>query len=166
MSDVVALAEQLGSEQMAVRAAAAEQLCQLGEEAQPAATLLVRACGDDEQVSQWANACLESIGAPPQESFDELVGLITDTSELVAYWAVTLLGRLGPQASASVNDLADIVTTAAHPSVQQRAVWALGQIGRSSESVTSALRQAREASDPRLARLAEEALASVSPTDA
>jgi HEAT repeat protein len=50
---------------------------------------------------------------------------------------------------------------AAPPEVAQRAAWALGKIGPAAAAAASALRTAAASADPRLARLAAEALAAV-----
>ncbi len=163
MSEVASLAMKLGDENAAVRAEAAEHLSRLSEEAQPAALALVKACGDKESVRQWAVAALEELGPPPVGSAQELAQLSATDQELVAYWSITLLGRLGSAAAstseASTSDtLITALQSSRHLAVQQRAAWALGEIGEQSESVTKALQQASEAADPRLAKLAMRAL--------
>ena len=47
------------------------------------------------------------------------------------------------------------------PSVAQRAAWALGKIGPAAAAGRAALEKAAAAADPRLARLAREALDAV-----
>ena len=56
---------------------------------------LVKACTDDESVQQWAVAALEELGPPPTESIGELTKLASSSDPLVAFWAITLLGRAG-----------------------------------------------------------------------
>ena len=158
MSEVASLAMKLGDENAAVRAEAAEHLSRLSEEAQPAALALVKACGDKESVRQWAVAALEELGPPPVGSAQELAQLSASDQELVAYWSITLLGRLGSAAASTSDTLITALQSSPHLAVQQRAAWALGEIGEQSESVTKALQQASEAADPRLAKLAMRAL--------
>jgi HEAT repeat protein len=62
LSDLIAA---LSDGDVAKQAEAAEQLAQLGAEAQPAAVALVRACSnEDEEVREWITAALEEIGPP------------------------------------------------------------------------------------------------------
>ncbi len=140
------------------RIAAAERLASLGAEAAIAAVELVRACADEETVQEWAVAALESMGPPPVDSLPQLCECSSASNALVAYWAVTLLGRLGASASSSQQQLAAILTHSTVTATRERAAWALGQIGASSNVSITALRQAAEASEPRLSRLAKEAL--------
>jgi len=158
MEDVGTLARQLQSGSVAQRAAAAEVLCRLGEGAGAAADAIVRACADDELVSQWAVAALEAMGPPPAASAHALAGLASDADERVAYWAITLLGRLGAAAESLTDVILSALERSPHPSVRQRAAWALGRIGKRSAAVVAALGRSRESQDPRLARLADQAL--------
>ncbi len=158
MSNVVVLAQQLQDTQLEVRIQAAQQLSRSGEEASFAAVALVEACGDAEPVSRWAVAALESLGPPPPDAVAPLCRLASDANELVGYWAVTLLGRLESAAVAAVEPLASVLATASHPAVRQRAAWALGKIGRRTPVVLAALERASGAADPRLARLAAQAI--------
>ena len=162
MSDVSVLTQQLHDKQVVVRARAAEQLSGQGEEARGASVDLVQACADEESVSTWAVAALEQLGPPPVEAIPQLVPLVASSHELVAYWAVTLLGRLESAAAAAgpalVSALALALEKSPHLAVRQRAAWALGQIGDRSAPTLAALEQATRASDPRLARLAAQAM--------
>ena len=141
-----------------VRAAAAENLCLAGAGSVDAAVELVMACGDHESVSQWAVAALEELGTPRLDSLDSLENLVKGTNPLVAYWAATLLGRLGPEASNSQEVLAEVLSSSEEISVRERAAWALGKIGATSANAQSALEQAASVGDQRLARLAQNAL--------
>ena len=112
------------------------------------------ACGDVEDVQNWAAAALEDIGAPPVDSVDALESLVSSSDPLVSYWAVTLLGRLGVDASRSQVILGKAVSDSPHPSVQERAAWALGKIGATEASVVESLKKAAASDSPRLASLA------------
>ena len=160
MSDVTVLAQQLHDKQVVVRARAAEQLCAQGEEAREASVDLVQACADEESVSLWAVAALEQLGPPPVQAIPQLGPLVASSHELVAYWAVTLLGRLESAATAAVPALVLAMASenSPHLAVRQRAAWALGQIGDRSAPTVAALEQAKNAADPRLARLAAQAI--------
>jgi HEAT repeat protein len=157
------LVQRLLGDDAATRATAAEQLCRAGEAAADAAVPLVRACGDPEpQVRDWAVAALEELGAPPVNALDELMELAASNHPLVAYWAITLLGRSGQAAAAAVRMLAERLGPASDPAVAQRAAWALGKIGPAAASAAGSLRTAADSDDPRLARLAQEALSAIS----
>lgn len=162
MSDIASLVDRLTAPEAAVRLAAAEALARAGDAAVAAAIPLVKACGDtDDQVREQAVAALEELGAPPATTVADLTTLAAATDPLVAYWAITLLGRSGQAAAVAVTVLAERLTSASAPEVAQRAAWALGKIGPAAATAAGALRTAAESGDPRLARLAGEALAQV-----
>ena len=157
---IASLVERLSGPAAEDRAAAAEALCRAGESASPAATALVAACGDDDDsVREWAAAALEELGPPPSEQIAELIPLAAASHPLVAYWAVTLLGRGGEAANSAVSTLEACLAPEKAIEVRQRACWALGKIGPAAASARAALAVAAADSDPRLARLAGEALA-------
>ena len=142
------------------RAAAAESLGQMAADAAPAAIPLVEACrDDDERVREWTVAALEDLGSPPAEAVKPLTLLVSDKNPLAGYWAATLLGRCGEGAASAVDALAKAVDSAADPAVRQRAAWALGQIGPEASAARGVLEKAAGDADPRLARLASDALA-------
>jgi len=141
------------------RAQSAEQLAQIGPDAQPAAVALVLACGDEEEeVRQWATSALEGMGPPEASDVGQLVSFLQGRSPDVGYWAATLLGRLKSEAAAAVEALARAVAESPHLSVRQRAAWALGEIGSAAAAAVPALQKAAADPDPRLARLAQEAI--------
>lgn len=161
-SNAAALGKQLASTDAAQRAKAAEQLSRTGEAAAPAAVSLVQACGDDnESIREWAVAALEDLGPPPSGAIGDLIKLVKNPDPLVAYWAVTLLGRSGQDAVTAVAALAACIESSADLSVRQRAAWALGKIGSVAASARSTLERAAGQGDERLARLAKEALAAI-----
>jgi len=162
VSDANALAAQLSSTDGGARRAAAERLAQMAEAAAPAAAQLVRACGDaDEQVREQAVAALEDLGPPTTEAIGQIIQLVAHADPLVAYWATTLLGRAGEDAASATPALAGCLTSPADLSVKQRAAWALGKIGPAAAAARDALGRAASDADPRLARLATEALAAI-----
>jgi HEAT repeat protein len=157
--DVTQATADLKSNDAKVRAAAAEQLAQLEDAAQPSAVALVMANADeDEAVRQWATAALESLGPPAAGDIPQLAKLLSDPHLDVAYWAATLLGRLEADGAPSVPGLVGALQSHPEVAVRQRAAWALGQIGAAAKAAEPALVQAANASDPRLSRLAQEAL--------
>ena len=60
--------------------------------------------------------------------YDDL-RLLVDGGEQSAYWAATLLGRLGEEAAAAAGPLGQSLTQSFHASVRQRAAWALQRLG-------------------------------------
>lgn len=156
---MVGLGRQLVSNDAEQRVAAAELLSRAGEQAAVVAVPLVTACGDaDDRVRELAVAALEDLGPPPTESVAPLSRLVTASDPLTAYWATTLLGRLGGDAAAAVPVLAACIESSADLSVRQRAAWAIGKIGPAATSARAALQKAASQGDERLARLATEAL--------
>lgn len=164
MPDIDRLIAALSAADAATRADAAERLCRAGLAAVPAAVPLVKACGDaHDQARDWAVAALEELGSPPPDSIGDLTALVGSGDPLVAYWAATLLGRSGQAAAAATAALGAALDAAGDPAVAERAAWALGKIGPPAASARPALERAASASNPRLARLAQEALASIGP---
>jgi len=161
MNDPKVLAETLRSGSDEQRLNAAEELARLGENAQPAAVPLVQSL-ENEALRDWAVAALEELGPPATNDVAPLAGLVTREGQLdSAYWAATLLGRLGEQAAPAVPALTSALSE--HPDlvVRERAAWALSKIGPAAASAASALQEASERGEPRLARLAKEALAQI-----
>jgi HEAT repeat protein len=155
------LIDDLNSKEVDPRRKAAEGLAR-HQAASAAAVSLARATGDqDEQVRQWATAALEEMGAPSVEDAPALAELLAGSSTDTAYWAATLLGRLGERAAGVVPDLARVVENDGETVVRQRAAWALGKIGRPAAAAEETLRHAADAGDPRLARLAKQALETI-----
>ena len=152
----------LAAESIAARLEAAENLARMGQEARPAAVDLVRACGDGQaEVREWAAAALEEMGPPDEADAAALAPLVASQETDVAYWAATLLGRLEGRAAAFIEPLAEAVNGHRHQHVRHRAAWALGKIAADIPAVRAALETAAGAEDPRLARLAVRALASL-----
>jgi HEAT repeat protein len=150
--------QDLKNQDVNVRASAAEKLCTAGADAVDAAVELVKACGDAESVRTWAVAALEEIGPPPLASIGSLNELVSSTNSLIAYWAVTLIGRLGLEAAESHGVLVTALTESQDDAVRERAAWALGKVGTSSDSVLKALDKATLDKNVRLSRLAKESL--------
>lgn len=161
MNDRSELQTDLSNGGLEQRAAAAEQLCLQGSAASYAAVELVRATADMESVSTWAVSALEDLGAPSLDSLESLTELATSNQSAVAYWAVTLLGRLERSGRSSESTLGTLLGRAPDLQVQARAAWALGKIGATSDSTISALKRASKASDKRVARLAGQALTEI-----
>ncbi len=158
MDDLHRLRLELISEDAANRANAAECLGMAGANAACAAIELVRACGDTEEVRDWAVAALENMGPPAIDMQTQLEELAISKDSLVSYWAITLLGRLGATATSSQKVLSQVLSNSEDLSVRERAAWSLGQIGVTIDDAVKALEQAEGAGEPRLSRLAKEAL--------
>lgn len=155
--------ESLQSPDVSQRVSAAESLSLMGPDAAFAAVELVKACSDDDAVRDFAVAALEELGPPPTESLERLTELARDENSLVAYWAVTLLGRAEQLAQASEPTLVALLTKSKDPSVRERAAWALGKIGPNSAAAKLVLKQAASSSEPRLARVATASLEQTRP---
>lgn len=146
------------------RSNAAEQLSRLGADARNAAVALVRACADEtEEVRQWVAAALEELGPPAVSDVGYLTASLDDPrtddhGADVAYWAATLLGRLGAEAAGAVSGLAAALSGSADMAVRQRVAWALGKIGPAAAEALGVLRQTAADDDPRLARLSQRAI--------
>jgi hypothetical protein len=160
--DPASLVTALRTGDAAAQQAAAEQLAQLGEDAQAAAVPLVEACAASDALREWVVAALESLGAPAAVDVPALAKLVHRPQLDVAYWAATLLGRLEAEAAPAVSDLTAALGDHAELAVRQRAAWALGKIGAAAAPARDALRDAAAGADARLAALAKEAMANLS----
>ena len=120
-------------------------------------------------MSDWAHAALESLGPPAANDAAALAKLLSDEALDVAYWAATLLGRLGEDDGSSCGAVVKpLVTALEHypeSAVRERAAWALGQIGPTAAEALPALQAAAAGTIPRLARLAKDAIGRIRPTN-
>ena len=147
------------SDDLAARREAARQLSLHPEEAQVAAIALVTAASDaDESLREWAVSTLEDLGPPSAADLSELLRLADNSSSDIAWWAITLLGRLGPEASDAAALLARRSLDETSPAVRQRAIWALGQLGPAATGQRDTLVTLADSEDAQVARLARQAL--------
>ena len=154
--EIDALITELSSGDVAGRRAAAEALSR--DKAATAVVPLVHACGDpDEQVRELANATLEELGPPPHDVASQLAAQLNHEGP-TGYWAATLLGRLLADAAQWSPALGQAIRKNPDNSVRQRSAWALGQIGPAASAAIPQLEAATQDNDPRLARLAADAL--------
>jgi len=145
-----------------VRIQAAEKLAQLGEDAQPAALALLRACqDDDETVREHVVAALEGLGPPALADLPGLLALLAEKHADGVYWTATLIGRLASDAAPATPALVQLLGESHPPAVRQRAAWALGQIGAGAAAARAPLAKLTTSADARLARLAQEALTQI-----
>jgi HEAT repeat protein len=157
--DIASWAKELESPDVERRRHAAAKLSACGTDARSAAPALVRCASDpDDVVRESAVAALEDLGEPEESALASLLDSSNSANADVAYWAVTLIGRLGNRGAAAVPQLSAAVSNHPANSVRERATWALGQIGPPARSAVAVLQAAANSADSRLARLAREAL--------
>lgn len=157
--DVSRAINELNSRDVQRRATAAEELATCGEDIRAAAVSLARCAGEPrEEVREWAVSALEEMGPPAADDRTVLCDLLQSPAEDTAYWAATLLGRLGAAGEAAVGTLVSVVDQ--HPSltVKQRACWAIGKIGPPTPEARPILERAAKSDDARLKRQAQKAL--------
>ncbi|WP_164102037.1 HEAT repeat domain-containing protein [Candidatus Laterigemmans baculatus] len=145
------------------RRAAVEFAAHQPEQCSRLAVPLVHATGDaDDSVAMLAAEALEMLGPPPAAALPELVAVLDAAEDgEVVYWAVTLIGRLGPRGAAATESLTRTLSESPYLPVRERAAWALARIGTAAASAAAALRAAADGGPPRLTRLATQALESV-----
>lgn len=151
------------SPNVADRLAAVEFASQNPELCRSLAVPLAIATGDgNSSVAMLAAEALEMLGVPARSQLPELIQLIESNRDgETAYWTVTLIGRLGPQAAPATAALTRTLSDSAYLPVRERAAWALARIGTAAASAAAALSSAADSGPPRLSRLATQALESV-----
>lgn len=154
--------DHLSSSDVVLQAQAAEALAKMGPDAKPAAIPLIKHAGcHDETLREWVVSALESLGPPRVEDIDELRELVSSDDPEVAYWAITLLGRLEGSASPAVPELVNALKENPHRHNRERAAWALGKIGPAAQDALPALHAAVKSDDPRLERIALMSIAEI-----
>jgi HEAT repeat protein len=149
--------------EQADRLAAAEFAAQHPEQSSACAAALARCAADrSEAIAMHAAEALEMLGPPPRSALADLIELLDPRGEgETTYWAVTLIGRLGPAAGPASHGLVQMLAGSPYLPVRERAAWALGRIGAAAQGSEQTLRTAAEQGPPRLARLATQALESI-----
>jgi len=137
------LTMRLQENELEIRVEAAQQLASLGTTAAPAAlTLLAASDAEDESLSEWSTAALETCGAPARRDLAQLVEYIqpnSGASSHIIYWALTLIGRMGPEAQSASDQVCQFVECTAKRFADDsenqslrtsflRGVWSLGKI--------------------------------------
>ncbi|MCA9189990.1 MAG: hypothetical protein R3E01_07125 [Pirellulaceae bacterium] len=159
-TDLESLIHDLQSSDRERSRAAARHLATMGPEAAPAAVALLELCGSDAEYDKWAIVALEEMGSPRQADADQLAGMLRNNCETVAYWAATLLGRLGSAADQTVSQLAQAMESSGSMAVRERSAWALGRMGPAIHRVSAQLHRTASGQHKRLARLAATAIES------
>lgn len=157
MSEQERWQRRLAHSRVSERTLAAQQLLTRSELAESlSADLVVLAADDHEEVREAAVGLLESLNPYDAAVLEQLMQRCEDPREMVAYWAVTLLGRAA--CGDAVGALQRALTEHPVTAVRQRAAWALGRLGPAAAPAEEALRAASQSDDERLARLAEAVL--------
>ena len=120
--------------------------------------VLLTMLDEDEEVRTWASDVLSNVEEPSVEWAPQLAELTRHVHAPLAGWACKLLGRLGDNASRYQSSLAQALSKHAEKSVQQLAALALQSVPNLSPETIEALKAAASDADPRLSRLAAEAL--------
>lgn len=116
----------------------------------------------DDEVRLTAADALETSVQPLADEVDPLARLL-DTADdgEIAYWAATMLGRLGPLASAATPELERCLRESLYLPARERAAWAISRIGPRAAAAMPTLCDVASGSPPRLQRLALQAIDSV-----
>ena len=158
--EISLLISELSSPDAEVRSSAAEALSRLGSDARGAAVSLARCVGDDdEEFREWVVAALEELGPGGGGGWVGVVEVWEKAPRGVADGGAGVIGRVGERAVAGVSALGAGLEEGRAVIVRERAVWALGRIGRlAGETAITALNKAADVSQPRISRLARRAL--------
>lgn len=121
--------------------------------------LLVTMGDSEEETRAWASDVLQTVEVLPRELADSIAAKCLDPQPAVAAWACTLLSKLESDAHKYQAHIVACLNT--HPSVstRQQAALALGSVGGLEPATVESLRRAAQSDDPRLKRLASNALA-------
>lgn len=161
---LASLKEHLSHPEASVRRAAVRGLVSAGRTQAGVTVAVLRLITDpDESTRHWAGTALGQVVWPAPHELDELIALLRQTCDgEVEYWTATMLGRLGVAAARAAGPLAGVLLDSACLAARERAAWALAEIGPAARSSLNALRQIGEDDPPRLQRLAQMAMESMS----
>ena len=120
--------------------------------------VLLTMLDEDQEVRAWASDVLTAVEEPASDWAPQLAELTRHVNAPVAGWSCKLLGRLGEQATRYQSSLTQALTQHAEISVRQLAALALKSVPNLSNETIVALKAAASDADPRLSRLASEAL--------
>src|SRR5262245_50743003 len=135
------LQARLQSPDLAVRRAAAEEFLKKNGQAfrglAPLAFLML--LDPDEQVREAIVGWFEDCGRPNPEEAAQMISFLFSPTDDVVYWAITLLGRFGPDAKRGVGPLIMNLGESKAIAIREKAAWALGRIGPAAAEARSAL---------------------------
>ena len=120
--------------------------------------VLLTMLDENEEVRAWASDVLTSVEEPSIEWAPQLAELTRHVNAPLAGWACKLLGRLGKEATRYQSSLAQAVSQHPEKSVRQLAALALKSVPNLNHDTVVALKAAASDADPRLSRLATDAL--------
>jgi HEAT repeat protein len=120
--------------------------------------VLLTMLDENEEVRAWASDVLTIVEEPSSAWAPQLAELTRHVNAPLAGWACKLLGRLGEQATGYQSSLATALAHHAEKSVRQLAALALKSVPNLTADTVDALRAAASDADPRLRRLALDAL--------
>ncbi len=113
----------------------------------------------DDEVRMWAAEALGMKVVPSPSEAIEIANCLAQPGDgEVAYWAATMLGRLGCDGIEGVAALIDCIEHSSFLPARERSAWALAQIGSGASQAIETLRLAVDENLPRLSRLANEAI--------
>jgi hypothetical protein len=113
-----------------------------------------------EETRAWAADCLQAVEEIDVAKAEEIAPLCEHESEFVVYWTLTMLGKSG-NVNAYQTQLTQALINNPSTVVRQAAASVLRQATAATAETRAALEQAATSRDPRLKRLAEQALAEV-----
>jgi hypothetical protein len=123
------------------------------------ALIVQLAASRDDEIRMWAAEALESAVQPDASEVGSLTTLLEQAEDVeTCYWAATMLGRLGGDATPATKALEACLRESMYLPARERATWALCQIGPAAAIATAALNEAARNAPPRLRRLARHAL--------
>jgi HEAT repeat protein len=137
--NAVTLAEKLSDSDATIRRNAADQLGQLGADAKPALSALIKACSDsDLYVRRFAAQALGKIGPDAKDAVPALTKLVKDEHKQVQEAAAFALGKIG--GTESVKPLMAAVEDKANSSLARRkAINSLGALGADAKPAVKTL---------------------------
>ena len=119
--------------------------------------ILLALASTDEEVRAWAADCLQLIEVLPETETAQVAGMLDHSSEYVVTWACKSLSK-SSVIDGYQNELSQVLNGHPNIGVKQAAAAAIAMVGRAEQSTLDSLAKAAESNDPRLQRLAKEAL--------
>lgn len=125
--------------------------------------LLVSLQDADDELGGWIADALREVERVPADNADAIAALCSHASPAIAGWACTMASRL--QTPPPSLQVAVAVTLVTHDSIstRQQAARALGEFPALTAASLTALETAAAGNDPRLSRLARQAITAHQP---